>query len=95
MQVIDNLNMNRINDYQNNLNWKHSLGEKLNKIHFRNGHLHAECDPITGNCSTHYDENDPYESLTELAKHVWKSDLGKVAVVGAGILLIAAALKSK
>lgn len=87
--------MNRINDYQNNLNWKPSLGEKLNKTHFRNGHLHAECDPATGDCSTHYDEHDPYESLTKLAKHVWKSDLGKVAVVGAGILLIAAALKSK
>lgn len=87
--------MNRINNYQNNPNWKPSLGEKLSKIHFRNGHLHAECDPTTGDCSAHYDENDPYESLIELGKHVWKSDLGKVAVVAVGILLIAAAFKSR
>jgi len=86
---------NRIEDFRNNPNWTPSLGEKLGNIHFRNRHLHAECDPTTGYCSTHYDENDPYESLKELAKHLWKSDLGKVVVVGAGILLIAAALKSR
>ena len=78
----------KIEDYQNNRNWKLSVGEKLNKVHFRNGHLHAECDPETGNCATHYDEHDPSESITEFAKHVWKSDLGKVLViVGAGMTL--------
>jgi len=84
-----------IDYYQNNLNWTSSLGEKLDKAHFRNGHLHAECDPVTGNCATHYDEHDPYESLTEFARHLWKSDLGKVLVVGSGILLALAVLKSR
>jgi len=85
----------RINDYQNNLNWKPSLGEKLDKTHFRNGHLHAECDSVTGNCSTHYDEHDPYESLPELARHLWKSNLGKILVVGGVILLGFTILKSR
>lgn len=85
----------RIDNYQNNLNWTPSLGEKLGKVHFRNGHLHAECDPVTEDCSTHYDKHDPYESLTELARHLWKSDLGKVLVVGGGILLCLAVLKSR
>ena len=83
----------RIEDFQNNPNWTPSLGEKLNKTHFRNSHLHAECDPITGDCHTHYDKHDPYESLPELARHLWKSDLGKVLVVGGGILLVLAVLK--
>lgn len=84
-----------IDNYQNNVNWKPSFGEKLDKIHFRNGHLHTECDSETGNCSTHYDKHDPYESLPELARHLWKSDLGKVLVVGGGIMLALAVLKSK
>ena len=87
--------MNRIDDFEYDPNWKPSIGEKLAKSHFRNGHWHAECDPTTGYCSTHYDEHDPYESLTEFAKHLWKSDLGKIVVVGAGILLAVAVLKSK
>jgi len=95
MKIITKKFMNRIEDFENDPNWKPSFGEKLDKSHFRNGHLHAECDSTTGYCSTHYDENDPYESLTELAKHLWKSDLGKVAVVGTGILLVVALLKSK
>lgn len=69
-------------DYLNHPNWRLSIGEKLDKTHFRNGHLHAECDSKTGDCSIHYDEHDPYESPTELAKHVWKSDLGKAAIIG-------------
>lgn len=85
----------KVNNYSNDLNWKSSIGEKLDKIHFRNGHYHAECDSKTGNCSTYYDEHDPYESLTELARHLWKSDLGKAVVVGEGILLALAVLKSK
>ena len=57
----------RIEHFQTNPNWTPSVGEKLDKVHFRNGHLHAEYNPATGNCSTHYDEHDPYESLTELS----------------------------
>ncbi len=83
----------KITDYHNDPNWKSSFGEKLNMTHFRNGHLHAECNPVTGNCSTHYDKHDPYESLPELARHLWKSDLGKILVIGGGIALGLALLK--
>ena len=86
---------NRITDFQNDPNWYPSVGEKFGMAHYRSGNLHAECDQQTGICSTHYDENDPYESLAELAKHLWKSDLGKVVVISAGVLLAAAILKSK
>ncbi len=85
----------KIANYRNNPNWTPSFGEKLDKTHFRNGHLHAECDSVTGNCSTHYDEHDPYESLTEFARHLWKSDLGKAVVVVGGIALALAVLKSR
>ena len=40
----------------------------------------------------HYDEHDPHKSPTDLAKHVWKSDLGKVVVVGVAATLVAAAI---
>ena len=84
-----------IHDYEADPDWKPSLGEKLNKIHFRNGHMHAECDPVTGNCSTHYDENDPHESLPELVKHVWKSDSGKAAIIGGGLAIALGLIISK
>ncbi len=78
----------RIEDFQNDLNWQPSFGEKLDKNHFRNGHDHAVCDPNTGICEIHYDEHDPYESLTELFNHMKESDKGKaVLLVGAGLLL--------
>lgn len=35
---------NRIEDFENDPNWKRSLGEKLDSIHFRNGHEHAVCE---------------------------------------------------
>lgn len=85
----------KITDYHNDPNWNISIGEKLNKTHFRNGHLHAECDSENGNCSEHYDEHDPYESLTEFARHLWKSDLGKAVVIVGGIALSLAVLKSR
>ena len=78
----------RIEDFRNNPNWTPSFGEKLGKVHFRNGHNHAECDPNTGVCETHYDKHDPYESLTSLFKHMKESDLGKaVLLVSAGLIL--------
>ena len=82
----------KITYYQNNPNWTQSIGEKLNKTHFRNRHFHAECDPRTGNCTTHYDKHDPYESVTELAKHVWESDLGKAVVIGTTITAVGLAI---
>ena len=87
--------MRKIHDLKNDPDWRPSIGEKLDKIHYRRGHWHAECDRTTGNCPTHYDEHDPYESLTELAKHVWKSNLGKAIIVGGLVLLGAAAAKSR
>lgn len=66
----------RIENFQNDPSWVRSVGEKLDKIHFRNGHWHAECDPKTGICNIHYDKDDPYESLTSLIKHMSASNLG-------------------
>lgn len=83
----------RVEDLQNDTNWKLSLGEKLNMIHFRNGHSHAECDPYSRECSIHYDEFDPNESATSLVKHMWDSKIGKLALVGAGLILINKLLK--
>jgi len=78
--------MSRIEDFENDPTWEKSIGEKLDKIHFRNGHWHAECDPKTGFCTIHYDEHDPNESPTSLVKHLADSNSGKavlgVAVVG-------------
>lgn len=77
-----------IDYYRNDPNWHHSFGEKIGFQHFRNGHYHAECDPMMGNCSVHYDEIDPHESLDSLIKHMWQSDLGKIVLVGVGALLL-------
>ena len=66
--------------FKNNHNWRPSLGEKLDKIHFRNGHQHAVCDPSTGVCTVHYDKIDPHESPDSLVKHMWGSNLGKAAL---------------
>ena len=70
----------RIEDLENDPNWKSSLGEKLGKIHFRNGHYHAVCDPRTGMCDVHYDPIDPHESLVSLVKHMDQSNLGKFVI---------------
>src|SRR5438093_315583 len=78
----------RIEDFENDRSWTHSLGEKLGMIHFRNGHSHAECDPKTGRCSIHYDKDDPYKSITSLVKHMSGSQLGLtvLVIVGVGVL---------
>ncbi|MBI5697248.1 MAG: hypothetical protein HZC29_01840 [Thaumarchaeota archaeon] len=78
----------RIEDFQNDPSWVRSVGEKLNKIHFRNGHWHAECDSKTGICNIHYDKDDPYESITSLIKHMSASNLGLTVllIVVAGVL---------
>lgn len=80
--------MTMIKDLQNNPDWKPSYGEKIGSIHFRNGHLHAVCDPKTGYCETHYDEIDPMESPLSLVKHMSQSNLGKgVLIMGAGLII--------
>ncbi len=78
----------KIGNFENESSWILSLGEKLGKIHFRKGHLHAECDPKTGFCSIHEDRHDPHESATSLVKHMADSNSGKVilGVVLVGIL---------
>lgn len=78
----------RITDFQNDPSWTRSIGEKLDKIHFRRGHEHAECDPQTGFCTIHYDEHDPHESFSSLFNHLLDSDSGKmlIGITVAGIL---------
>lgn len=68
--------------------WSRSLGEKLDKIHFRKGNLHAECDATTGICKIHHDKHDPHESISSLLKHMAESNGGKVVlgVIVAGVL---------
>ncbi len=75
-------------EYMNDPNWYISLGEDETKIHFSNKHYHAMIDPITGNDSVHYDEDDPHESPESLIKHMSKSKKGKKVlqgIVAAGI----------
>ncbi len=85
----------RIKDLQTDPNWNISLGEKLNMIHFRRGHEHAECYPNTGICSTHFDEHDPNQSVSSLLKHIWSSKTGKIVLIGAGILVLSKLLDDK
>jgi len=78
----------RIEDFENDPDWNHSYGEKLGSIHFRNGHDHAVCDPITRICEIHYDDIDPHESTESLLKHMWGSNLGKGVLVTAGVAVL-------
>ena len=78
----------RIEDYEKDSSWKRSIGEKLDKIHFRKGHYHAECDPKTGFCSTHFDKDDPHESIESLFKHLVDSNGGKVLLGTLGIAVL-------
>ncbi len=77
-----------IKQLENNPEWKRSLGEKIDKIHFRKGNMHAECNVDTGICKIHQDKKDPHESISSLLKHMAESNGGKVVlgVVVAGIL---------
>lgn len=84
-----------IEDLQSDPNWKISLGEKLNMIHLRRGHEHAECELNTGICSTHFDEHDPYQSVSSLLKHLWNSKTGKFVLIGASILALSKLLDDK
>ena len=69
-------------EYMNDPNWKLSLGEDYNKIHFRNKHDHLVFDPVTGNAPIHYDDIDPHESIESLLKHMWQSNKGKKVLKG-------------
>ncbi|MDH5266281.1 MAG: hypothetical protein OEW62_01230 [Candidatus Bathyarchaeota archaeon] len=45
--------------------WLPSIGEKLDKIHFREpppGTGHAECDPNSEYCKVHYDKVNPHQN---------------------------------
>ena len=83
-----NWDLYSISDFQRDPDWTQSLGEKLSKTHFRNGHWHAECNPNTGNCKIHYDKDDPHESPASLVKHMAESNLGTAVLIvgGLGIL---------
>ena len=78
----------RIEDFERDSSWKRSIGEKLDKIHFRNGHYHAECDPKSAFCSIHYDKDDPHESFTSLVNHLADSNSGKVLLAVAGVAIL-------
>ena len=80
--------MYTIKDLENNPDWIPSIGEKLDKIHFRNGHYHAECDPKTGFCEIHYDKDDPHESIKSLFKHLADNNSGKVLLAIAGVAIL-------
>ena len=81
--------MTTIKELESDPNWIPSFGEKLDKVHFRNGHYHAECDPKTGICDIHYDEIDPFEKPPEsIVNHMWQSTLGRVTLVGAGLVIL-------
>ena len=75
----------RIEDFQNDPSWKQSLGERFWDKHFRNGHYHAVCDSTTGYCSTHYDKDDPHESLQSLVSHILDNKWVQLALV-AGVI---------
>ena len=90
MDYSSTTTMYRIEQLKNDPNWIRSIGEKLDKIHFRNGNWHAECDPATGYCSMHYDKYDPHKSPTELVRHMWDSKLGKFVLLGAAAVSVGA-----
>ena len=77
--------MTTIKDLEKDPNWIPSLGENLDKVHFRNGHWHAEIDPKTGLGDIHYDKYDPNESASSLVDHVWESNTGKVVMITAAV----------
>jgi len=78
----------RIEDFQNDPNWQPSVGEKLDMIHFRNGHWHAEIDPKTGFGDIHYDKYDPNESFSSLVDHVWESNTGKALMITGAVAIL-------
>ena len=82
-------NLMKLLDFLSDPNWKLSLGEDHNKIHFRNKHYHAVFDPVTGTVPIHYDEIDPHESLASLLKHMWQSKKGKKVLTGIAVAGIA------
>ena len=86
--------MNDYEYYRNVLGWTESLGEDISRLHLRNGHEHAKFDPQTKQLvDSHYDKIDPNNSLSDLVKHMWQSDLGKMVLGVAAIGAIGLALK--
>ena len=77
-----------VRQLENDPAWSRSLGEKLDKIHFRKGKMHAECNPVTEVCKIHHDRTDPHESIPSLLIHMAQSNGGKIVlgVIAAGIL---------
>ena len=67
-----------VRQLENDPAWSRSLGEKLDKIHFRKGKMHAECNPVTEVCKIHHDRTDPHESIPSLLIHMaqsqWRQD---------------------
>jgi len=81
--------MNDYEYYRDVLGWNWvTSGEDLNSQHLRNGHEHAKFDSITGQLTDiHYDEIDPHNSLLDMGRHMWQSDLGKAVLIAGGLYL--------
>lgn len=52
-------------------NWSFSLGEDINKLHWRKGKLHATCHPSDSICMIHKDSHDPHQFPIGTLKHLW------------------------
>ncbi len=66
--------------------WIQSVGADTSKIHWRNGKLHAMCNPNDTVCEIHEDEHDPNDFPVGTVKHLW--DWNKLGTVGIGLLTL-------
>ena len=68
--------------------WSRSLGEKLDKIHFRKERCMQNAIQFTEVCKIHHDRTDPHESIPSLLIHMAQSNGGKIVlgVIAAAIL---------
>lgn len=72
----------RKEDFEADPNWYPSIGEQFWNYNYRSGHDHVVCNSTTGECSTHYDKDDPHESISSLIKHLAENKTVQ-AIVGA------------
>ena len=78
---------------ENDPNWYPSIGEQFWNNNYRSGNYHAVCDSMTGDCSVHYDDDDPHVSITSLAKHLLGNK--KIQLLIAGLVVDQVLFKGK
>lgn len=71
---------------ENDPKWISSIGPDLKKLHWRNGKLHAICNPEDDICVIHEDKHDPYEFPIGTVQHLW--DWNKIGTIGIGLLTL-------